>query len=180
MLDQEHRGMGENIPNPVYYLGSRRPLDPKQEMPEHVPAMLKEVGASFHYQWKIDARTTNFWPTNESQMLERVHVWQGSAYWAPCPVVAPDGLDSSGKRRSADTAGTIKEWLKIARPGHYLVVSSQPWCGEQLLAVNRAVREACASGFTFDVCGPTAPELALSKWLDHLAKQLNEEVLLLH
>jgi hypothetical protein len=50
------------IPQPVYLLGSRRPLDPKLEMPANVPAILEETGATFTDEWKHCASAPAFWP----------------------------------------------------------------------------------------------------------------------
>lgn len=182
MISAEEAFEGALFPQPVYLLGSNRPLDPKLEMPEHVPAILEETGASFHSGWKEDG-TNGRWPKTEIAMMEIVLWWQKTTCcvlrWHYIKVSAPDVSKSDGGARPAKTAETVREWLKVATPGHYLIVSSQPFCECQKLEVERAVREAGKEGYTFDVCGPKAPPLALSKWLDNLAKQLWEEVQLL-
>lgn len=167
------------IPEPLYLLGSSRVLDPKQEMPEHVSDILRETGATFTRNFEKDVRTPNCWPLSEIEMMERVIDWTEFNPSRLCLVLAPTGRTMEGVQRPANTAETIKAWIEIARPGHYLVVSSQPFCENQLMAVERAVKEAGAEGYTFDVCGPAAPPLPLSRWLDNLAKQLWEEVQLL-
>jgi len=167
------------FPYYVCLLGSSRKLDPKLEMPEHVPAILEEVGAGFNSQWSDDAEALD-WPVNELQMMNRVQHWLGLQPEARVCVIAPDVAKSDGPgNRPANTAETVKEWLKFAAAGRYLIVSSQPFCEGQKMAVERAVREAGKEGYTFDVCGPAAPSLPLSRWLDNLAKQLWEEVQLL-
>ena len=175
-VDFMHKGA--SVPEPVYLLGSNRKLDPKLEMPEHVPAILEETGALFADVWKEDAAGLS-WPASEIEMLGRVIKWN-QVVWDVRPVSAPDGQKPDGSVRPANTAETVREWLKVAAtPGHYLIVSSQPFCEGQKMAVERAVKEAGEEGYTFDVCGPAAPPLPLSRWLDNLAKQLWEEVQLL-
>ncbi len=166
------------ISQPLYFLGSRRPLDSKQEMPEHVPAILTEVGAYFGRQW-LEDRDADDWPRHETAVMNRVQHWLGICRWVRLCALAPDVQKPDGMMRSANTAETVQVWLKLAKPGRYLVVSSQPFCENQKMAVERAVKEAGREGYTFDVCGPAAPPLPLSRWLDNLAKQLWEEVQLL-
>lgn len=97
----------------------------------------------------------------------------------------PNPVYLLGGFRSANTTETVECWLGYhPKPGRYLIVSSQPFCESQLMAVERAVGDAMRGTggegtFTFDVCGPAAPTLPLSRWLDNLAKQLWEEVQLL-
>lgn len=192
MFDEGER-MG--VPQPIYLLGSSRKLDPKLEMPKHVPAILEETGARFDYEWEKDARTPYSWPLIESEMMDRVIVWMELEYreigprWEIKTVSAPDSIKLDGSPRPANTTETVKEWTKrVYQTGHWLVVSSQPFCQNQLLAVERAANEADPgydehdperTSMTFDVCGPAAPPLPLSRWLDNLAKQLWEEVQLL-
>ena len=178
METEEDKGVGENIPEPLYLLGSRRALYHNQEMPEHVRAILEQTGARFNGLWKDFAAFGN-WPQNEIMMMKCVVFWMGVSNWNHQLIPVPCVLKPDNSLRSANTAETIKEWLLYAPPGHYLVVSSQPSCEYQLMAVERAVKEACAEGYTFDVCGPEAPLLPLPRWLDNLAKQLWEEVQLL-
>jgi hypothetical protein len=166
----------------MYLLGSERPLDPKLEMPEHVPAILQETGASFFPLWREEAEQ-NKWPRTETEMMERVIQWLGTGIsWRRRPVSAPNVKNPNGSSRPANTAETIQRWLlenPSCMPGKYLLVSSQPFCEGQKMAVERAVRKTGVEGYTFDVCGPAAPPLPLSRWLDNLAKQLWEEVQLL-
>lgn len=174
------------MPQPVCLLGSNRLLSEKQEMPGHVPAILQKTGAEFDPKWRDEQA---FWPVTEWDMTARVYKWIYPRDTSQTPFVfcAPDVVLPGGTTRPADTAATVKQWLtgqsvaeKIdVNPGHYLVVSSQPFCEGQLLAVRRAVKEAGKEGYTFDVCGPATPKLELSKWLDNLAKQLYEEVQLI-
>ena len=166
------------VPQPLYFLGSRRPLDSKQEMPEHVPAILEEVGAQFVKQW-LEDRDADDWPQHETAVMNRVQHWLGIRRWRRVCILTPDVVKSDGGTRPANTAETVREWLKVATPGRYLIVSSQPFCENQRMAVERAVKEAGMEGYSFDVCGPEAPPLPLSRWLDNLAKQLWEEVQLL-
>ena len=179
-LDPQKRFRQGSVPQPVYLLGSRRRLDPKQEMTEHVPAILHETGARFNDQYEKDARLGN-WPETEIEMMDRVSCWMNTQYWIHHLISAPDVQKSDGSgNRSANTAETVKDWLRVAFHGHFLVVSSQPFCENQKMAVERAVKEVGKKeGYTFDVCGPEAPPLPLSRWLDNLAKQLWEEVQLL-
>jgi len=164
-------------PLPLYLLGSGRLLDVNQEMPEHVPTILRETGACWG-NWDDDARAGR-WPKNEITMMERVLFWQFINDWENVSVWASDRSNPDGSTRPANTAETVKAWLTQAQPGHYLIVSSQPFCENQKMAVERAVKEAGVGGYSFDVCGPEAPPLPLSRWLDNLAKQLWEEVQLL-
>jgi len=166
------------VPQPLYFLGSRRPLDSKQEMPEHVPAILEEVGTQFIKQW-LEDRDADDWPQHETAVMNRVQYWLGIRRWERVCVLAPDVQKTDGTMRSANTAETVKEWLTRVQPGHYIIVSSQPFCENQKMAVERAVKEVGVGGYSFDVCGPAAPPLPLSRWLDNLAKQLWEEVQLL-
>lgn len=178
MLDQEQDE--DWIPSPVYLLGSSRKLNDKQEMPEHVPAILEETGAEFDDQWQKDAATPNRWPRTELEMMERVLEWMGTAHrWKVVLVLAPDGVKQDGSPRPANTAETVKGFLTMASPSRYLVVSSQPFCNGQLMAVERAAKEAGVDGYSFDVCGPKAPPLPLVRWQDDLAKRFWEEVQLL-
>ena len=166
------------ISQPLYFLGSRRPLDSEQEMPEHILAILDEVGIGFNRQW-LEDRDADDWPRHETAVMNRVQCWLGIRRWERVCVLAPDVQKLDGTMRPANTAETVKEWMKIVPPGHYLIVSSQPFCENQKMAVERAVKEAGKEGYTFNVCGPEAPPLPLSRWLDNLAKQLWEEVQLL-
>ena len=164
-------------PLPLYLLGSSRLLDVDQEMPKHVPAILRETGACWG-NWDDDARAGR-WPKNEIAMMERVLFWQFINDWKNVSVWASDHSNPDGSTRPANTAETIKVWLMRVQPGHYLIVSSQPFCENQKMAVERAVKEAGVEGYILDVCGPAAPPLPLSRWLDNLAKQLWEEAQLL-
>lgn len=167
------------IPEQVFLLGSTRLLDPKQEMPEHVPAILEETKAAFSDLWQQVARDDG-WPKIEIDMMAFAELCLDVS-WGGVKICAPDVPSVDCAPRPANTTETIKEWLKgsLVSPGHYLVVSSQPFCEGQKMAVERAVKETGKEGYTFDVCGPEAPPLPLSRWLDNLAKQLWEEVQLL-
>lgn len=178
MMDEEDR-IRACVPMPVYFLGSSRNLDLTQEMAGHVPAILKETGASFVPDWQKNVADNN-WPKSEIQMMAKVRDWLGATHWTYVLVLAPSVPKEDGTYRPANTAETVKDWLDCCKgPGRYLIVSSQPFCENQKMAVERAVKEAGEEGYIFDVCGPAAPPLPLSRWLDNLAKQLWEEVQLL-
>lgn len=176
----------KRVPSPIYLLGSERLLDVKLEMPEHVPAILEETGAVFHSGWREDGANGR-WPKTEIKMMHIVQWWleteRSTLRWPVVDVSAPNALKTDGSFRPANTVETVREWFCLKEwtpePGHYLVVSSQPFCEGQKMAIERAVRETGAEGYIFDVCGPAAPTLPLSRWLDNLAKQLWEEVQLL-
>lgn len=176
-LDAQKRFRQQSVPQPVYFLGSTRQLDPDQEMLKHVPDILKETGAKFNSYWR--SLMVADYPRTEIEMMELMPMLMDSTV-IPSLVCAGDVPKTGGPGyRPANTAETVKEWLKVGPSGHYLIVSSQPFCENQRMAVERAVREAGKEGYTFDVCGPYAPPLPLSRWLDTLAKQLWEEVQLL-
>ncbi len=180
-LDPQKRFRKGSIPQAVYLLGSNRPLNPEQEMPEHVPAILEETGAVFSTRsdrdWK-KYQQQGLWPKDEIDMMAQALCWMDVEHWRMFSICAAS-VKVGEKIRPANTAETVKAWLEVAIPRRYLVVSSQPFCENQLMAVRRAVKEAGKEDYTFDVCGPEAPALQLSRWLDNLAKQLWEECQLL-
>lgn len=157
---------------PMYFLGSGRPVDNKLEGVEAVPGVIQETGFDL---WPCYDAEFCCWPKTETDIFRFLKGWASyhSGWWVSRDVHI---VNTPG---NPNTGETIKEWLKSAPVGDYLVVSSQPFCEGQKMAVERAVREAGAWGYTFDVCGPAAPPLPLSRWLDNLAKQLWEEVQLL-
>lgn len=180
-LLQEEKRSGLVIPQPVYLFGSSRALLPKQEMPEHMPAIVQEVGCVFKDNWQDDAECGS-WPKDEMRMMEKViQEWFfiSSDRWKTVSVKAPDGV-KDGKPRPANTPETAAEWYRKFgqefEPGsRFLVVSSQPFCENQVGAVSRAIKEA-GGNFEFDVCGPAAPPLPIDRLKDNFAKALWEEI----
>lgn len=165
-----------NVSQPVFLLGSSRKLN-EREFSDKVQGILSEIGTKFTHRWALDA--TRGWPETEIEMMMRVAgPWLGTD-WDLVSVSAPNGRNPDGSSRPANTDDSVRFWLSLAQPGHYLVVSSQPFCENQRMAVERVVRESGENGYSFDVCGPAAPRLTLAQWLDTLAKQLWEEVNLL-
>jgi hypothetical protein len=171
-LSEDRRDNVDTIPQPVYLLGSLRSLDPKLEMLENVPTILQETGATFVDGWNQGADASHFWPTSELEMMTRVSTWMGISHWTLYQIAAAS--------ETANTSTVIRTWLKeVRRPGHYLVVSSQPFCEGQLRNARQAANAVGAEGYSFDVCGPEAPPLPILRWLDNIAKQLWAEVQLL-
>jgi len=171
-------------PPTIYFLGSERLVDDDLEGIKAVPAILEETGFTLYANYRVEA-DCGIWPANESEVFKWLKRWGSyhNGWWLgrSCGVVsAPLFPKPDGGMRNPNTAETVRCWLGYRpKPGYYLVVSSQPFCENQKMAVERAVKEAGKEGYTFDVCGPEAPLLPLSRWLDNLAKQLWEEVQLL-
>jgi hypothetical protein len=162
--------------HPIYSLGSSRPLNPDLEMQKHVPGIIEETGAPL-MDWQ-GFPSDDRWPETEIDMMDSV------ARWLSVPGVfcfcAPDATKPDGSIRPANTDETILGFFNQdpTWSGYYLLVSSQPFCMNQLLAARRAVQPIRRS-ITFDVVGPAAPPMPLARWLDTIAKQLWEEVQLL-
>ena len=181
----KYSGLGETgFYAPFFFLGSKRPLDMEQEDQESAENILKEIGAVFteEYYGRYYPEQTDHqipWPTDEMEMMIEIACFMGIPGEKCFRVCAPDGKNKNGSTRPENTAETVKKFVKQSKPGYYLLVSSQPFCENQRMAVERAVEESGKTGYKFDVCGPSAPPLQLSRWLDNLAKQIWEEVQLL-
>ncbi len=131
---------------------------------------MREVGVPH-----LDTPSRGWWPSNEMGMMAVVVNGLNVPNTVP---FSADNVEAGEKTRPANTAETIYQFFNIRKiTGHFLLVSSQPFCVNQLLAAKRAVKDL--AGITFDVCGPAAPPLPLARWLDNLAKWLWEEVQLL-
>lgn len=154
---------------PTIMLGSERPLFMKDEGPEAVPGILKEIGAKFDPSW-LSRR--NNWPKTESEMISFV-MWMTTNLSNFVVVSTP--LKDGGK--SPNTVDTVNEWFRrnLTIHGKYTLISSQPFCHGQRMAVERALREKGAN-VSVDVCGPAAPNtLSLDVLLDNIAKLFWEE-----
>jgi hypothetical protein len=162
--------------HPICLLGSLRLLKKDLEMEQHIPGIINETGAIL-IGWQ-GQQERGAWPKDEIEMMSWV------AHWLSFTEVSlfdtPDVEKPGGFSRPANTDETIREFFKddLTSPGHYLLVSSQPFCLNQLLAARRAV-QPIGCDITFDVVGPAAPAMPLARWLDTVAKQFWEEVQLL-
>ncbi len=157
---------------PINAIGSLRPLL-DLEMKENVPQIIEETGAPL-LSWEDE----RFWPDTEVNMMSCVARWLNVS--GVVPFHGRTGIKSDGLVRPANTDETIREFFNddAVSAGHYLLVSSQPACQNQLLAARRVV-SSIGDDITFDVAGPDAPAMPLARWLDTVAKQLWEEVQLL-
>lgn len=166
----------EGFFRPIYLLGSSRPLSSDLEMKKHVLGIIEETGALLR-GWQ-DLEEMGKWPKTEIEMMSSVAEWLSVS--EVHPFLASDGMKSDGSPRPANTDETIRGFFNqdSISPGHYLLVSSQPFCLNQLLAARRVV-QSIGCDITFDVVGPAAPAMPLARWLDTVAKQLWEEVQLL-
>ncbi|MDP3685390.1 MAG: hypothetical protein Q8R32_00995 [bacterium] len=173
----------------IYLLGGARPLDPVKEHPTRLrtPAELP-----FKEGWTPPEQM----PTTEAEMME--FTWRQSqlpSEWkhelVNTPLQSKDSKNPEAGKRPPNTRDTVVEWIHPLpdqperdppKPGHYLVLSNQPFVKYQELTVQNAYRMCVAlgrapSGFTFSACGPKSSlTLPLATYLDNIAKQLYEEL----
>lgn len=168
-----------------YLFGGARPLDPVKESRE---VLCTPAELPFKDGWQ----SPETMPTTEAGMMELV--WkqsQLSSEWNYELVNTPLQLKPDGGKRAPNTDDTVRTWLtkQERRPGHYLLLSNQPFVEYQALTVERALRERVArvltefeysfgtKGFVISPCGPMSSlNLPLATYLDNLAKQLYEEL----
>lgn len=169
------------------YVGSDRPLDVGTECMMALPTIEVDTGFRVNYS---DTRGEDIrrlmsarWPEVEAKIFDFLVDYSVRAKWwrDRFTRISVCAEKPRGETRHPNTAEAVLAWATkpFVAQGRYLLVSSQPFCEGQKMAAERAVRDAGLEGFSFDVCGPAAPPLALAKWLDNLAKQVWEEVRLL-
>lgn len=155
---------------PAYFLVGQRPLNEKLEGKHAVPSILEETGLTLDEEWCNIPESE--WPKTETEVAEFLIRYSGVN--VECHVV---DMPKDGNILP-NTYNTTVELFKTVSSDNpnYLVISSQPYCQNQLLTVMRAAAEAGVDA-KCDVCGPSAPtDLPLARILDCISKQLWEEV----
>ncbi|HEY9584475.1 MAG TPA: hypothetical protein VJI33_02775 [Candidatus Paceibacterota bacterium] len=177
--------LGFLIPKLLWFLAGTRPLNPEQEGPKSVPGIMAETESMLGEAWCLAK-----WPTNETEVTEFVITFSGLGMItrpkvlhtvAYVDVKPPVNTNEPRRLRNPNTEDTIGRWL-VESPsnGLYLLVSSQPWCWNQLQQAERVVKKAGRTGIKFDVCGPAAPPtIKLEQYLDDLSRRLKEELMVL-
>lgn len=172
------RNRPRNSP-PMYILGGQRPLIQNLEGKQMVSSITEETG------WKMKGSWENVvpeaWPKTETEVAEFLILHSDNDY-PSVDSLQIQFVDSKRKEDGSlpntyDTAVDLfQSFKKKDLENRFLVVSSQPFCQNQLLTIQRA---AVATGFNkskFDVCGPAvASNFPLAKILDTIAKQFWEE-----
>jgi hypothetical protein len=165
----------DELPPRLSFLVSHKPIIHDQEGPQVMETIMSETGLVLGSAWCM-SRSSDDWPETEFEVAKFLCRMSGL------------GLDnvtmfacSSSGGKVVNTESTVRMWAESASsdPRRVGVISSQPFCGNQLLAVRRAVAGTRARDYQFSVFGPSAPPLPLARWLDSLAKQLWEEFQLL-
>ncbi len=157
-------------PGDIKMIGSARPIIEKLEGRETFPAMVAEVGDGLSPLWREPEKLgyePGFWPVNEAEMMEFIFCLATGQEGVGQTFCAP--LNEQGK---ADTASSVRAWAeKVSEGERFVIVSSQPFCWGQLLAVQEA-----APHLRFGVCGPAAPtNLPAATFYDNAAKQFYAE-----
>lgn len=167
---------GLKVPNPFWFLAGTRAVNLDQEGPECVSRIIEETGSSLGGAWRLAT-----WPTNEVEVVGFILTFNGLSALTPIKVLQTTARHPDGKPKNPNTEETVRRWL-IEEPsdGCYLLVSSQPWCWNQLQQTERIAREKGRLGMRFRVCGPAAPPtIKFEQYLDDLARRLKEELMAL-